>query len=87
MYKMDFKKLLKKVGAYIVSVKQCKFVLVTFVLYLGVAENNLAANGQFFQNISDKIENLCVAPLCKRAERKAIPKSSLLTDIFLLKAN
>ena len=57
MYKMDFKKLLKKVGAYIVSAKQCKFFLAIFALYLGVAENNLAANGQFFQNITDKIEN------------------------------
>ena len=35
--------------------------------------------------IRDKIENFCVAPLCKRAERKAILKSSLLTDIYSFK--
>ena len=37
--------------------------------------------------IREKIENFWVAPLCKRAERKAILKSSLLTDIFLIKTN
>jgi len=26
-------------------------------------------------------ENFCLAPLCKRADRMAIPKSSLLADI------
>ena len=38
-------------------------------------------------NLREKIENFCVAPLCKRAERKAILKSSLLTDIFSVKTN
>ena len=47
----------KKVVAYIVSIKQYKLVLAIFAVYLGVAENNLAANAQFFQNITDKIEN------------------------------
>ena len=37
--------------------------------------------------IREKIENFWVAPLCKRAERKAILKSSLLTDIFSVKTN
>ena len=37
--------------------------------------------------IREKIENFWVAPLCKRAERKAMLKSSLLTDIFLVKTN
>ena len=37
--------------------------------------------------IREKIENFWVAPLCKRAERKAILKSSLLTDIYSVKAN
>ena len=35
--------------------------------------------------ISDINENFCAAPLCKRAERKAIPKSSLLEDIYLFR--
>ena len=30
-------------------------------------------------------ENFCAAPFCKRAERKAIPKSSLLADIYSLR--
>ena len=30
-------------------------------------------------------ENFCAAPLCKRAERNAIPKSSLLEDIYLFR--
>ena len=30
-------------------------------------------------------ENFCAAPLCKRAERNAIPKSSLLEDICLFR--
>ena len=38
-------------------------------------------------DVREKIENFWVAPLCKRAERKAILKSSLLTDIFLVKTN
>ena len=38
-------------------VKQCTLVPAIFAIYLGVAENNLAANAQFFQNITDKIEN------------------------------
>ena len=37
--------------------------------------------------IREKIENFWLAPLCKRAERKAILKSSLLTDIFSVKTN
>tara|TARA_B100000575_G_C23138876_1_gene662297 strand:- start:792 stop:902 length:111 start_codon:yes stop_codon:yes gene_type:complete len=32
--------------------------------------------------ISDIRENFVAAPLCKRADRIAIPKSSLLEDIF-----
>ena len=32
--------------------------------------------------IKTKRENFCLAPLCKRAERIAIPKSSRLVDIF-----
>ena len=32
--------------------------------------------------INDKIENFCAPPLWRRAERKAILKSSLLTDIY-----
>ena len=43
----------------------------------------LINNASLFEN--DKIENFCVAPLCKRAERKAILKSSLLTDIYSFK--
>jgi hypothetical protein len=30
----------------------------------------------------DKIENFCAPPLWRRAERKAMLKSSLLTDIY-----
>jgi hypothetical protein len=37
--------------------------------------------------IKDNIENLWEAPLCKRAERKAMLKSSLLTDIYSVKIN
>ena len=32
--------------------------------------------------IKTKRENFCLAPLCNRAERIAIPKSSRLVDIF-----
>ena len=32
--------------------------------------------------IKDTSENFCAAPFCKRAERKAIPKSSLLAGIY-----
>jgi hypothetical protein len=32
--------------------------------------------------IKKKRENFCLAPLCKRAERMAIPKSSLFVDIL-----
>ena len=35
--------------------------------------------------IRERIENFWLAPLCKRAERKAILKSSLLTDIYSFK--
>ena len=31
--------------------------------------------------IRETNENFCAAPLCKRADRIAIPKSSLLVDI------
>ena len=34
---------------------------------------------------SDKIENFCAPPLWRRAERKAMLKSSLLTDIYLVR--
>ena len=54
---MISKKVFKKVSAFIVLVKQYKLFLAIFAVYLGVAENNLAANAQFFQNITDKIEN------------------------------
>ena len=54
---MDLKKLFKKVAAFIVLIKQYKSVLAIFAFYLGVAENNHAAKAQFFQNITEKIEN------------------------------
>ena len=54
---MISKKVFKKVSAFIVLVKQYKLFLAIFAVYLGVAENKLAANAQFFQNITDKIEN------------------------------
>ena len=54
---MDLKKLFKKVDAYIVLVKKSTFVTAIFAVCLGVAENSLTANAQFFQNITDKIEN------------------------------
>ena len=53
---MDLKKLFKNAAAYIILAKQYRFVPAIFAVYLGVAENNLAANAQFFQNITDKIE-------------------------------
>ena len=37
--------------------------------------------------IKNTNENLCAAPFCKRAERKAMLKSSLLEDIYLFKTN
>ena len=54
---MDLKELFKKVAAYFVSVKQGTLVPAIFAVYLGLAENNLVANAQFFQNITNKIEN------------------------------
>ena len=54
---MDLKKLFKKVAAYIVLVKKTTFVTTIFAVCLGIAENSLTANAQFFQNITDKIEN------------------------------
>ncbi len=54
---MDLKKLFKKVTALVVLVKQCTLVPAIFAVSLGVAENNFAANAQFFQNITYKIEN------------------------------
>ena len=55
--KMNVKKLFKNVVGYIVLGKQCTFITAYVAVYLGVAEDNLAANAQFFQNITDKIEN------------------------------
>ena len=37
------------------------------------------------KKINETKENFCAAPLCKSAERKAIPKSSLLEDIYLFR--
>ena len=54
---VGFKKLFKKVATYIVLVKHFTLVTAIFAVYLGVAENNHAANAQFFQNITEKIEN------------------------------
>ena len=45
-------------------------------------------DGNFFADqeiINDIKENFWAAPLCKRAERKAILKSSLLEDIYLFR--
>ena len=39
------------------------------------------------KTIREKIENFWVAPLCKRAERKAMLKSALLTDNYSSKIN
>ena len=55
--KMYLKTMFKKVAVYIILVKQYTLVPAIFAVYLGLAENNLAANAQFFQNITDKIEN------------------------------
>ena len=38
-------------------------------------------------NMSTKRENFCFAPLCNKAERIAIPKSSLLVAIACLTIN
>ncbi len=50
-------KLLKKIEVNISLLKGYKFFLAIFTFYLGLAENNLAVNAQFFQNITKKIEN------------------------------
>tara|TARA_Y100000992_G_C21185761_1_gene453021 strand:- start:212 stop:400 length:189 start_codon:yes stop_codon:yes gene_type:complete len=37
------------------------------------------------RQIKKNIENFCLVPFCKRAERIAMLKSSLLEDIYILK--
>ena len=54
---MDLTKLFKKVAPYFVLVKKSTFVTAFFAVYLGVTENCFTANAQFFQNITNKIEN------------------------------
>ena len=39
------------------------------------------------KQIKKNNENFCFAPFCKRAERMAIPKSSLLEDILIYSLN
>ena len=60
------------------------YLAIRMTLALALLHENTKCKGYCGR---DKIENLCEAPLCKRAERKAMLKSSLLTDIFLVKTN
>ena len=57
MIKKDLKNCLKKVASSIGMLRGYSLVLAIFAFYLSIAENNLAANAQFFQNITEKIEN------------------------------
>ena len=57
MIKKALKNCLKKVASSIGVLREYKLVLALFTFYLSIAENNLAANAQFFQNITEKIEN------------------------------
>ena len=57
MNKTDLTTLFKKIEVNISLLKEYKFFLALLTLYLGLAENNLAVNAQFFQNITKKIEN------------------------------
>ena len=63
------------------------FYCLTSFLNISLSNENYFEKGlELYKNkkysrIKESIENLWEAPLCKRAERKAILKSSLLTDI------
>ena len=57
MIKKDLKYCLKKVASSIGMLRGYNLVLAIFAFYLSISENNLAANAQFFQNITEKIEN------------------------------
>ena len=57
MIKKALKNCLKKVASSIGVLREYILVLALFTFYLSIAENNLAANAQFFQNITEKIEN------------------------------
>ena len=50
--------------------------------FIGLSFALSNANINIDTSISTNKENFCLAPLCKRAERIAIPKSSRLVDIF-----
>ena len=57
MIKKALKNCLKKVASSIGVLREYILVLALFTFYLSIGENNLAANAQFFQNITEKIEN------------------------------
>ena len=57
MYEIDLTRLFKKVATCIELVRKYKLVLAILVVHSSIAENNFAANAQFFQNITDRIEN------------------------------
>jgi hypothetical protein len=57
--------------------------LIIFLVFLTIVKPYISRkNIKIAKIISDKIENFCAPPLCRRAERKAMLKSSLITDIY-----
>ena len=54
---------------------------------IGLSSKLSKAKIKIEANINTKRENFCFAPLCNKAERIAIPKSSLLVAIAYLTIN